>query len=269
VLGVLERATGNWGVAIILLTLLVRLILFPINRRSQTQMARYGKRMKRVQPQIDELKKRFANDPAKLQKAQAELMQKEGLFPPLGGCLPLFLQLPVFIGLFSALRTSFELRHAPFFAWMIDLSQPDRLLPLGWNTHLPLIGTIDYLNLLPLLMVALSLIQQKTLPTPVDEKAAQMQKMMMFFPVVMCLIFYDYAAGLSLYMITQSVLGILEQTVIKKIWPIDDSEPEPKKKARAPGFFGRLQQRAVEMQKVQEERRRRLAAAGRGKSKRR
>jgi YidC/Oxa1 family membrane protein insertase len=265
VLGFFSGLVGNWGVSIILLTLSVRALLFPINRRSQTAMARFAKKMKRLQPQIDELKKRHADEPDKQRKAQAEIMQKEGMVPPLGGCLPVFIQLPVFIGLFSALRTSFDLRQAPFFLWIKDLSKPDHLLALHWDTHLPLIGTVDYLNLLPILMVVLWLWQQMTMPKPTDEQAARMQKMMMFMPVVMGFFLYNYAAGLSVYMCTQSLLGIVEQTVIKKIWPIDDTE-QPKK---SDGFLARMQKRAVEMQKLQDQRRRGSGRAAAGARKKR
>jgi YidC/Oxa1 family membrane protein insertase len=174
----------------------------------------------------------------------------------------MFLQIPVFFGLFAALRASFDLRHAPFAGWITDLSKPDHLLRIDWN--LPLIGAIPYLNLLPLLMVVLWLGQQMTMPLPTDEQAARMQKRMRFMPVVFGLFLYDYAAGLSLYMITQSLLGILEQTAVKKMWPIDDTE-QPKKEG---GWFSRLQKRAVEMQKQQESRKRRLASSGKGSKKR-
>lgn len=260
VLGMFERLTGNWGVAIILLTVSVRLLLFPINRRSQTALARYAAKMKRMQPQIDELKKRFEKDPQKLRQAQAELMQKEGAFPPLGGCLPIFIQLPVFFGLYQALRTSFDLRQAPFFGWITDLSRPDQLLELNLRTGLPLIGTIEYLNILPPLMVVLWVLQQMTMPKPADEQAARVQRMMLFMPVVMGVFLYDYAAGLSLYMITQSTLGILEQHVIKRLWPVDDKELVKKKPS---GFMAKLMERAQEAQRQAEARQKRNAA-GRG-----
>lgn len=246
----LHKLTSNWGVAIILLTLMVRAALFPVNRKSQTAMARFQKRMKRLQPQIDEIKKKHADDAAKQREAQQKLMSQHGMIPPLGGCLPMFVQIPIFFGLFSALRTAFELRQQPFALWMTDLSKPDRLLELNWNTHLPLIGEIQYLNLLPILMVVLWVWQQALMPKPTDAQQAQMQKMMMFMPVVMGFALYNYAAGLSLYMITQSGLGILENTVIKKIWPIDDSEPPEAEKKD--GFVQRMMKRAQEMQKLQD-----------------
>ncbi len=250
----LHKLTSNWGVAIILMTLMVRAALFPVNRKSQTAMARFQKRMKRLQPQIDELKKKFADDPTKQREAQQKLMAQHGMIPPLGGCLPMFVQIPIFFGLFSALRTAFELRQQPFVLWMTDLSKPDRLLELNWNTHLPFLGTIEYLNLLPILMVVLWVWQQALMPKPSDEQQAQMQKMMMFMPVVMGFALYNYAAGLSLYMITQSGLGILENTVIKKAWPVDDSEPPPGEKKE--GFMQKMLQRAQDMQKLQENRKR-------------
>ncbi len=241
VLGFFHRILGNWGWAIILLTICVRLALFPLNRRSQTAMARYQTKMKRVQPKMEEIKRRFADDPQKQREAQARLMQEERAFPPLGGCLPMFLQIPVFFGLFSALRTTFDLRQAPFLGWIRDLSRPDHLLEL--DLHLPLLFTtldLRYLNLLPILMVVTWVLQQMGMPKPSDEQQARMQKMMMFMPILFGFFLYDYAAGLSLYMITQSTLGIFEQRVIKKVWPVDESEPEPKKPAGCGPFSGIL-----------------------------
>jgi YidC/Oxa1 family membrane protein insertase len=249
VLGFFERLVGNWGVAIVLLTIAVRLALFPLNRRSQTAMARYQKKMKRVQPRIEELKQRYAKEPDKLRTEQARIMQEEGAFPPLGGCLPMFLQLPVFFGLFSALRTSFELRQAPFALWITDLSLPDRMFALGWDVNL-LFTTVHvaHFNLLPILMTVLWVVQQLVMPKPTDPQAAQMQKIMLFMPVLMGFFLYGYAAGLSLYMITQSALGILEQTVVKRLWPIDDREVE-RKGGCAP--FAKLMAQAAENQKRQ------------------
>jgi len=261
VLRLLHPLTGNWGLAIILLTLCVRAALFPLNRRSQTAMARYQKKMKRVQPRLEEIKKRFANDPQKLREGQARIMQEEGAFPPLGGCLPIFLQMPIFFGLFSALRTSFDLRQAPFYGWIHDLSRPDRLLHLG--LELPVLPNLEYLNVLPILMVVLWVLQQMGMPKPADDQAARMQKMMMFMPVVFGFMLYNYAAGLSLYMITTSSCSIIEQKVIKKLWPIDDTEPAAKARSGCGPFSGMLQHMAEKqreqmkrMQAMESERRR-------------
>jgi len=267
VLRLFHSLVGNWGVAIILLTLCVRGGLFPLNRRSQTAMSRYQKKMKRVQPRLEEAKKRHEGDPQKLREAQARIMQEEGAFPPLGGCLPMLLQMPIFFGLFSALRTSFDLRQAPFFGWINDLSRPDRLLPL--HLELPILPDIEYLNLLPILMVVLWVLQQKGMPKPADEQAAKMQKMMMFMPVLFGVMLYNYAAGLSLYMMTTSGMSILEQKVIRKLWPIDDSEPVKSDKKGCSPFSGAMKQLAERhqdqmkrMQAMQAEQRRRQNRKG-------
>jgi len=248
ILSLLHRVTGNWGTSIIVLTLFIRILLFPLNRRFQTSMARYQKKMKRVQPKIAELKERYKDDAQKQRQEQAKLMQEEGAFPPLGGCLPMFMQIPIFIGLFSALRTNFDLRQAPFYGWITDLSQPDRLLTL--DVVVPFIGyELTYLNVLPILMIVLWVAQQRGMPAPADEQAARMQKMMAFMPIVMGVFLYNYAAGLSLYMITQSGLGIFEQKFIKKHWPIDDTEEEPKKEKRGCGPFSGFMENIAEKQK--------------------
>ena len=270
VLRVFHAKIGNWGVAIILLTFCVRLVLFPLNRRSQTSMARYQTKMKRVQPRIEEIKKRYADNPQKLREEQARVMQEEGAFPPLGGCLPPFLQIPIFFGLFAALRTSFDLRQAPFCLWMDDLSRPDRLFEI--NLSLPFFGDVHYFNLLPILMVILWIVQQLGMPKPTDEQAARMQKMMMFMPVFMGLFLYNYAAGLSLYMITQSGLGIVEQRVIKKVWPLDDQEVAKKGKKGGCGPFSGVLERLAEkqkeeMQRIQQGRPRGSTAAKRAEKK--
>ncbi len=248
ILGFFHGIFGNWGLAIIALTFTVRGVLFPINRRSQTAMARHQSKMKRIQPKLDELKEKYEKNSQKQRQEQARIMQEEGAFPPLGGCLPIFLQIPVFFGLFSALRTNFDLRQAPFYSWIEDLSQPDRLARIDFNTYLPFIGTIEYLNVLPPLMVVLWVLQQKFMPKPTDENAARMQKMMMWMPVMMGFFLYNYAAGLSLYMITTSAFGIFEMGVIKKFWPVNDTEVVKKKS----GFMKRLGEMQEQAQKMQE-----------------
>lgn len=246
----LEKLTGNFGWAIILLTLGVRSVLFPLNRRSQTSMARYQKKMKRVQPKIDAIKAKFANDRQAQTREQQKLMQEEGIFPPLGGCLPIFVQMPIFFGLFSALRTSFDLRQAPFMGYIQDLSLPDALVVFDGSVNIPLMGEVSSFNLLPIIMVIMWVLQQATMPKPADEQAAKMQRIMMFMPVMMGFFLYNYAAGLSLYMITQSTLGIFEQKVIKKLWPVDDTEQEKKDKPGCGPFSGAMAKLA-EKQKEQ------------------
>lgn len=247
----LHGIVGNWGWAIIFLTITVRLLLFPLQRRMQTSMARHATKMRRVQPKIDAVKEKYKNDPQRLRQEQAKVFQTEGAMPPIGGCLPMFLQIPIFFGLFSALRVAFDLRHEPFIGWIKDLSQPDRLVEMNFNTHLPFIETIQYFNLLPILMVVLWVGQQKVMPKPaaMNEQAAQMQKIMMWMPIMFGFFLYNYASGLSLYMITTSFFGIVESTVIRRAWPIDETE-QPKKKGKLMSKLQAMQEQALAMQEA-------------------
>ncbi|MBC8406588.1 MAG: membrane protein insertase YidC [Planctomycetes bacterium] len=212
---------GNWGVAIILLTILVRGALMPLNRRSQLKMAEYQVKMQKVKPMMDNITKKFAKDPKRKQQEMTKLYKKHQVAPPLGGCLPPFLQMPIFIGLFAALRSSLKLRQQPFFGWMEDLSRPDALIDFGGPVadFFPMSGVTSF-NLLPIIMVVLWVAHQKTMPKPADPNQAQMQKIMTFMPILFGVMLYNYAAGLSLYMITSSAIGIFEAKVIKKKWPV-------------------------------------------------
>ncbi|KAA3613483.1 MAG: membrane protein insertase YidC [Planctomycetota bacterium] len=218
---------GNWGIAIILMTVMVRAILFPINRTSQVKMATYQAKMAKLKPQMDAIKAKYADNKQKQNEETMKLYQKHKMGPPLGGCLPIFLQFPVFIGLFAALRCSILLRQEPFFGYIQDLSKPDALIDFGGPVldFWPLSGVVS-LNILPILMVVLWVLHQRTMPKPADPQQAQMQKMMSFMPIMFGLLLYNYAAGLSLYMITSSALGIFESKVIRKKWPIKiDGKP--------------------------------------------
>lgn len=261
----LHGIVGNWGWAIILLTLTVRMMLFPLQRKMQTSMARHATKMRRVQPKLDAIKEKYAKDPQKLRQEQAKLFQEEGAMPPIGGCLPIFLQIPIFFGLFSALRVAFDLRHQPFMGWIQDLSQPDRLITFAESY--PFIG--DSFNLLPILMVVLWIGQQKVMPKPasMSEQQEQMQKIMMWMPIMFGFFLYKYASGLSLYMITTSAFGIIESTVIRRVWPIDETE-QPKKKSRFMSRIEELQKQAVAMQEQQQKARGQQPKGGGGKKRR-
>jgi YidC/Oxa1 family membrane protein insertase len=220
VLRVFHAATGNWGWAIILLTILVRALLFPLNRVNQTGMLRYSAAMQRLKPQLEALKAKYKNNMRKFNEEQMKLLKDEGVRPPLGGCLLMFLQLPVWVSLYQILRTSIELRQAPFMLWVHDLSKPDHLV-----SAVPLIGT---LNLLPILMCVAQVLQMRLQPPPADAQQAQMQRIMgMLMPVMMLFVLYNYASGLALYIFTSSMLGILEYRVIRKFWPPPGVTPVP------------------------------------------
>ena len=231
---------GNWGWAIVLLTLTVRIVLFPINRRSQGAMLQHTEAMARIKPKIEALKKKYEKDPRKFAQEQMALMKREGVsVMPLGGCLPLLLQMPIFFGLFSALRSSVDLRQASWL-WVADLSQPDNLIPFSEPITNPLNWCccpmpqppITGLNLLPILMTIAWFLNSYLMPRPTtsDPQVEQQRKMMMFMPILFGFMMYSYASGLSLYWLTSSALGIFEMKVIKKYFPVKP----PKKKRQAP-----------------------------------
>lgn len=187
-------AIGNYGVAIMLLTIIVRVLFWPLTHKSTQSM----KRMAEVQPLVNELRAKYKDNP---QRQQKEIMQlyRERKINPLGGCLPILIQIPVFIALFVVLRSAIELRFAPFL-WVRDLSEPENLLagvlPFGLS-----------LNILPLLMTATQVWQQKLTPSAGDP---MQQKMMTWMPVIMLLFFYSFASGLVLYWTTNQVLMIVQ-----------------------------------------------------------
>lgn len=194
-LRLIERLTGNWGVAIILLTALVKLATVPLTQSTFKNMTA----MRTLQPQIEGIRTRHKDDQMAQQREIMELYKRHGL-NPLSGCLPMFLQLPVFVGLYNALSHAIELRHAPFVLWISDLSAPDRL---------PIAGV--GIPVLTLLMGASMLVQQWM--TPQQGDPAQ-QKVMMFMPVLFTWMFMGFPSGLVLYWLVNNVLTIGQQALL-------------------------------------------------------
>lgn len=203
------KIAPNYGVAILLLTILVKLMLFPLTRKSQMSMFK----MQRLQPMIEQLKGKYKNDKQRMAKAQMDLFKKHGA-NPLSGCLPMLLQLPVFFALFRTLQLSFEMRHAPFLFWINDLSIPDTLLFLPFS--IPFLGNM--LNILPIIMTIASFLQMKLSPKSptTDPQARMQQKMMSFMPFLFCFILYRMPSGLTLYWTTSTLLSIGETLFIRK-----------------------------------------------------
>ena len=181
---------GNWGVAIIMLTIVIKALFFRLSAASYRSMAN----MRRVQPKLLELRERHADDKQAQSKAMMELYQKEKI-NPLGGCLPILIQMPVFIALYWALMESVELRHAPFIGWITDLS------------------VMDPYFVLPLLMGITMYLQQKMNPTPPDPMQA---KIMQWMPVVFTFFFVFFPAGLVVYWVSNNVLSISQQWYITR-----------------------------------------------------
>ncbi|MEM7199440.1 MAG: membrane protein insertase YidC [Planctomycetota bacterium] len=206
----LHSVIGNWGWAIVVMTFLVRGAIVPLNFRMQKAMRKYGAKVSRLKPQMDSIKERNKNNPKAMQMELAAFQREHKLIPPLGGCLPLLITIPVFLGLFTALRVAYELRLQPFAFWILDLSQPDQLIELGW-------AWMPYFNLLPIIMVGLWLALQSMTPMPTDPQQRQVMQIMRFMPLMFGVMLYNYASGLMLYMICSSLFGLIENKVTKRI----------------------------------------------------
>ncbi len=202
--------THNWGVAIILLTLTTNLLLFPLTFKSFASM----QKMKNIQPHLQKLKELHKDNPQKLNKEMMGLYKQYNV-NPLGGCLPLLLQMPIFISLYQGLMRSFELKGASFL-WIKDLAKPDAV-PLPFSA--PVIGAS--INILPLLMVGVMALQQKisqgaTAGAMAGDQASQQKMMMVMMPLFFGFLFYKMPSGLVLYWLTNTILTTSEQTLIGK-----------------------------------------------------
>lgn len=208
-LNAVYRVFPNYGVSIIILTIIIKALLFPLTRKSQLSMFR----MQQLQPMIKQLKEKYKHDKQRMGKEQMLLFKKYGA-NPMSGCLPMLLQLPVFFALFRTLQLSFEMRQAPFMFWINDLSRPDVLLMLPFT--IPLLG--NTLNILPLIMTGASFFQMKLAPKApaTDPQAQAQQKMMSFMPLMFAFILYNMPSGLTLYWTTSTMLSIVESVVIRK-----------------------------------------------------
>jgi YidC/Oxa1 family membrane protein insertase len=201
-----NKYVNNYGIAIILLTILVKLLFWPLTHKSQKSM----KEMQKLQPHMAKIREKYKDDK---QRMNQELM---GLYKtykvnPMGGCLPLLIQFPVFLALFRVLGRCIELRHAPFMLWIADLSAPDRLF--NFSFRIPLMQAPYGIPVLTLLMGASMFIQQKMTPTVGDPAQA---KMMMFLPVVFTFMFINFPSGLVLYWFVSNILTIVQQYGMKR-----------------------------------------------------
>jgi YidC/Oxa1 family membrane protein insertase len=189
--------TGNWGFAIILLTISVKLLFFPLSAASYKSMAK----MKLVTPRLTKIREMYANDRARMNQAMMELYKTEKI-NPLGGCFPILVQIPVFIALYWTLLAAIELRHAPFILWIHDLSAQDPYY------------------VLPVLMAASMVLQTRMNPVPPDPVQA---KVMQFMPYVFSVFFFFFPAGLVLYWLVNNLLSILQQWQIQRMFNRDKS----------------------------------------------
>ena len=211
---------GNYGLAIIALTVLVRGCMFPVSRGQARSMAK----LQELRPEMEKIKEKYKGDQQKQAQAMQQLYRKYNV-NPLAGCLPMLIQLPVFVGLWRGLAVDIELRQAPLFGhsirWCSNLAAPDMLF--DWSGFMPELITRregflwlgPYLNLLPLVTIGLFLWQQKMfMPEPANEQAAMQQKVMKWMMVVMSVFFYKVPSGLCLYLIASSLWGIAERKLV-------------------------------------------------------
>jgi YidC/Oxa1 family membrane protein insertase len=225
-----------WGLAIIFLTILVRGVIWPLHAKSTHTM----KQMSKLQPEIAKLKEKYADDPAKLQTETMGLYRKFGI-NPLGGCLPMFIQIPIFFGFYRMLQYAVELRHQGFL-WVNDLSQPDTLT---YFMNVPI-------NILPVVMAISSFLQIKMTPKTGDPTQ---QKIILFMPFIFFFFCYNFASALALYWTTQNIFSIGQTWLMSRV-------PEPELKPRKDGGKKSWMQRLAEQQAAVQKQRQQAAQTG-------
>jgi len=199
----LRKVIPNYGWVIIIFSILIKILLHPLTSRSMQSM----KEMQKLQPKIEELRLKYKSDPQKMSAEQMKLYKEHGV-NPMGGCLPLLLQMPILIALFTVFRTTIELRHAPFIWWITDLSAPDTIYTLPFS--IPLYG--QHVNVLPIVMALSTILQQKLSGTT---SSNPQQKMMMYLmPIMFFFMFNQFPSGLNLYYTLFNVLTVLQQKYI-------------------------------------------------------
>lgn len=270
----IHAATWDWALAIIFLVVAVRLVLHPLTRKSQIQMTKFGKQMASLKPQMDALKRQFEKDPRRLQVEQAKLMREKGVSPgALLGCLPMFLQMPIWIALYAMLYYAIELRHQAAFwgvfqkitagAWpfLADLSSADQFWVFAdhpVHINFPLLNLIDFstLNILPLIWGVLMFLQQKYMAPPAaNAQAAQQQKIMMWMMLFFPLMLYSAPSGLTLYILASTAAGMLDSHIVKKhIQRQEQAGTLFEKQPRKPGLLARMMQNYQEAQRQRQER---------------
>ncbi len=205
----LHQHIPNYGVAIIVLTVLIKILFWPLGNKSYKSM----NEMKKLQPLMAEIREKYKDDKKKMNEEVMGLY-KTYKINPLGGCLPMVAQIPVFFALYQMLYGAIELRHAPFFGWINDLSAPDRLFDLGkFGLSIPFMEPPYGIPVLTIIMGATMLIQQKLQPPAGDPTQA---KMMMFMPIIFTVIFINFSSGLVLYWLVNNVLSIAQQYYVSR-----------------------------------------------------
>jgi YidC/Oxa1 family membrane protein insertase len=191
----------NFGIAIILLTILVRIVFWPLTHKSTMGM----KKMQEIQPKMKEIQAKFKDNPQRLQQ-ETWALYREAKVNPMSSCLPMLIQIPVFIALFNVLRSAVELRYAPFL-WIADLSEPEAL----FSSWFPFGGG---LNILPIFMALTMALQSALTPSTGDKN--QQRMMVVFMPIMMLVMFYNFPSALSLYWTLSQIFSIVQMWLIRR-----------------------------------------------------
>lgn len=231
----INKVVGNYGVAIIILTILIRLLMWPVYAKS----ARSMKRMSKLAPMMKEIKEKYPDDPSKVNQETMKLY-KQYQINPMGGCLPMFLQLPVFLGFYRMLWGAAELRHESFMGFVSDLTMPDELFMIP-GINIPF-------NLLPVLMAAASFVQMAMTPKTGDNTQRMIFMMMPIMFLVFC---YNFASGLALYWTISNVFTVFQTWIMNKL-PEPELKKSDKPKSGKKGFMEKLQDKLEEAQEIAE-----------------
>jgi len=286
-LRLIHSATGDWAVAIVVLVIFVRLLLHPITKKAQINMTKMGKQMASLQPEIEKIKKKYKDDQQKLNAEMMKLYREKGVNPAgFLGCAPMMLQTPIWIALYAMLYFAIELRHeAAFYGlfqgisgghwhFLQDLSVSDNFIrfidPDQPGFHIPLVsnflGPVRALNILPLMMGVVFYINQKfTTPPPANEQQAQQQKIMKFMVLLFPVFMYNAPSGLTLYIFTSTLFGILDGYMVRKhIREAAASGALFEKKPRKEGGFMDRMSKVMEKKQLEMQARQREAQKGQG-----
>ncbi len=257
----------NYGIAIILLVLLVRLILHPVTKKSQVNMMRMQKQVSVLQPKINAVREKYANDRQAMNQAMMQVYREAGVNPAgqMLTCLPMMLQIPIWAGLWAGLSSLVDMRHAPFDGfWIKDLTAPDALFHFAQQYDIPLlsgmIGPVKSFNLLPILLGISQILQARFMPRGNPQAASsgnpdqleQQRKMMIFMSIIFVLILYNAPSGLNLYIMVSNFCGIFEQWRIREHLKQDDERERLREKVakdQAPRQKGYLLRKWEEFQK--------------------
>ena len=270
-LRILHTVVRDWGVAIILLVLTVRLILHPVTKRAQINMMKMGRQMAAIQPEMQKVKEKFKDDPTKMNAEVMKLYREKGVNPAgFLGCLPMLLQTPIWIALYAMLYYAIELRHEPAFygifqsvsggnwKFLADLSVADHFIDIpgeGFAVPLPFVKNrlFDYLNILPILMAFIFAINMKfTTPPPATPEQEQQQKIMRIMPFIFPVFLYSAPSGLTLYICCSTLAGIVDSWIVRRhVKQAEDAGTLFDKKEVKPGSLKwKLQQRMKMAQEV-------------------